>query len=130
MENYSSNSARCARYLRNSQRNGVSRWVVSTIPARKRLRNALPFVLMAHLAALASVSTGLSAPEDPAARGLDIFLHAPLEVAPGTMLPVSILSYGFPQVTRAVPLAHADIEAGWDPETLDGTSVLPPSGAN
>ncbi len=105
----------------------MSPWVVTTITARKRLRNALPFVFVAHLAALASVSTGLSAPEDPAARGLDIFLHAPLEVAPGTMLPVSVLSYGFPQVTRAVPLAHADIEAGWDPETLDGTSVLPPS---
>lgn len=82
---------------------------------------------MAHLAALACVSTGLSAPEDPAARGLDIFVHAPTDVAPGTMLPISILSYGFPQVTRAVPLARADIEAGWDPETLDGTSVMPAS---
>lgn len=82
---------------------------------------------MAHMTVLACVSQGLTAPEDPAARGLDLFLHAPSEAAPGTMLPLSVLSYGYPSVTRAVPLPRADVEVGWDPESLDGSTTLPPS---
>lgn len=57
---------------------------------------------------------------DPAARGLDLYIHAPSSAAPGGAFELAVEAFGFPTVTRAVPLAGATIEAGWDPEKLDG----------
>lgn len=65
-------------------------------------------------------------PADPAARGLDVFLHVPNEAAPGTRLAVIAQAFGFPVVTRAVPLSNATIEIGWDPESL-ADKVAPPT---
>ncbi|HEY8077218.1 MAG TPA: alpha-2-macroglobulin family protein, partial [Labilithrix sp.] len=67
-------------------------------------------------------------PSDPAARGLDVFLHAPPAAIPGGTVEIAAQAIGFPVVTRGVPLAGATIEAGWDPESLasDGADAAPP----
>lgn len=64
-------------------------------------------------------------PPDPAARGLDVYVHAPPSAAPGGVLELSAKAYGFPSVTHAVPLAGATLEIGWDPEQLDGAPAPP-----
>lgn len=55
---------------------------------------------------------------DPAARGLDLFVHAPDKIAAGGRLPVQVRVFGFAQVSTPAPLAGATIEATWDPESL------------
>ena len=55
---------------------------------------------------------------DPAARGLDLFVHAPDKIAAGGRLPVQVRVFGFSQVSTPAPLAGATIEATWDPESL------------
>jgi|GEM_PF-1471208 len=75
----------------------------------------------AVVASLLSLGIGLDAigaPADPAARGLDVFVHAPQQGVPGDTLPVQIQAYGFPTVDTVVPLAGAVVEATWDPERL------------
>jgi len=68
---------------------------------------------------LVVVALTLAAPRpDPAARGLDLFVHAPDKIAAGGRLPVQVRVFGFPQVARLAPLAGATIEATWDPESL------------
>lgn len=64
-------------------------------------------------------------PPDPAARGLDLYVHAPKTAAPGGPIEVLVEAFAFPAVTRAVPLPGATIEAGWDPEELDGEPPPP-----
>src|SRR3954471_4917423 len=56
--------------------------------------------------------------QDPAARGLDLFVHAPDKIAAGGRLPVQVRVFGFPRVSALAPLAGATIEATWDPESL------------
>ena len=58
-----------------------------------------------------------AARSDPAARGLDLFVHAPDRVAAGGRLPVQVRVFGFLQVSKLAPLAGATIEATWDPES-------------
>lgn len=62
---------------------------------------------------------------DPAARGLDVYLHVSPVAAPGGVLEITAKAYGFPSVTRAVALAGATLEIGWDPEELDGDAPPP-----
>ena len=69
--------------------------------------------------------TARALPPDPAARGLDVYLHVASSAAPGGILELSAKAYGFPTVTHAVPLANAVIEVGWDPELLDGLAPPP-----
>lgn len=64
-------------------------------------------------------------PPDPAARGLDLFVHVAPVAVPGGQLEVVVKAYGFPAVTEARPLAGAAVEAGWDPESLDGDAPPP-----
>ncbi|MDB4996255.1 MAG: Large extracellular alpha-helical protein, partial [Myxococcaceae bacterium] len=64
---------------------------------------------------------------DPAARGLAFFVHAPSSVIAGTKMPIDIEALGFATVTSPAPLAGAAIEVAWDTESLDNTSVAPPS---
>jgi hypothetical protein len=64
-------------------------------------------------------------PADPAARGLDVYVHVAPNAAPGGVLEVTAKAYGFPSVTHAVPLAGAVLEIGWDPEELDGLAPPP-----
>ena len=69
-----------------------------------------------------------SADADPAARGLDAFIHAPRVAAPGGVVPIQLQAIGFPSVTTTRPLAGATIEAAWDPATLGpGRSSAPPA---
>src|ERR1700749_2538928 len=63
----------------------------------------------------------------PAARGLDIFVHAPTEVAPGGSLPIAVEAVGFTSVVTPVRLAHAVIEAAWNPESLGKVFRAPPA---
>lgn len=78
--------------------------------------------------AAGTASDAVSAPPDPAARGLDVFLHAPSEAAPGSVLSVEREALGFPTVVTLTPLAGATLEAGWDPESLGpNASSAPPS---
>ncbi len=64
-------------------------------------------------------------PADPAARGLDVFVHVPRSAAPGAQIELTAEAIGFATVTHALPLPNATIEVGWDPETLDGTAAPP-----
>ena len=64
---------------------------------------------------------------DPAARGLDVFVHAPTSVFGGGHALVALEAYGFPAVTTARPLAGAEITAAWDPESLGETKAAPPA---
>jgi hypothetical protein len=89
-----------------------------------------PFRLLVLLvlAVLQSVLSGGHAqalPPDPAARGLDVYIHAAPNAAPGGILELTARAYGFPSVTHAVPLAGATLEIGWDPEELDGQAAPP-----
>jgi hypothetical protein len=63
--------------------------------------------------------------QDPAARGLDVFLHVPTHAAPGGTLSFTAEAFGFATPSNPLPLAGATLEAGWDPETLDG--AVPPA---
>src|ERR1017187_7856238 len=69
------------------------------------------------IAALAAVPAS-AASKDPAARGLDLFLHAPKAVPSGATFPVQVRVFGFPSVSTLTPLAGATVEAAWDPESL------------
>jgi hypothetical protein len=92
-------------------------------------RPLVPVALALTLALpLALPHAAISAPVDQAARGLDVFLHAPTEVAPGATLPIAVEALGFPTVVTLAPLGGATIEAGWDPEHLGpDVAVAPPS---
>lgn len=85
-----------------------------------------PIALLLLIVAVLCGGTASALPPDPAARGLDVYLHVASDAAPGGILELSAKAYGFPTVTQAVPLANAVIEVGWDPEQLDG-DVPPPS---
>jgi hypothetical protein len=77
---------------------------------------AAPLLFAGHSKAL---------PPDPAARGLDLFLHVPPEAAPGATFDLTTEAFGFATVTQALPLGSATVEAGWDPESLDGAAAPP-----
>jgi Alpha-2-macroglobulin family len=68
--------------------------------------------------AVIAVVPASAASKDPAARGLDLFLHAPKTVPSGATLPVQVRVFGFPTVSTLTPLAGAAVEAAWDPESL------------
>jgi len=54
----------------------------------------------------------------PTERGLDLWVHAPREVAGGDILPIDVLALGFPTATSVTPLMKSTVEAVWDPESL------------
>jgi hypothetical protein len=92
------------------------------------MRRSPPLVILAALTvALAATPVATPAPRDPAARGLDLFLHLADRAAPGATLPVQVQVLGFPTVLSLEPLAGVPIEAAWDPEHLGpGASAVPP----
>ncbi len=72
-------------------------------------------------------------PPDPAARGLDVFVHAPSGATVGGQISVQLRAFGFATATRAAPLSGATIEAAWDPEKVgpaDAPSVKATTDAN
>ncbi len=82
-------------------------------------------LLLALLQGALSGGHAQALPADPAARGLDVFVHVAPNAAPGGILELTARAYGFPSVTHAVPLAGATLEIGWDPEELDGAAPPP-----
>ncbi len=74
--------------------------------------------LLAGTVAVVNASNAATHTRDPAARGLDLFLHLPSTIAPGSTLPLQAQALGFPAVTQLAPLPGAVIEAAWNPESL------------
>ncbi|HEY7995257.1 MAG TPA: hypothetical protein VIE14_00235, partial [Steroidobacteraceae bacterium] len=85
------------------------------------------FVLLPFLVLLAVIASRDSQAQvaDPAARGLDVFVHGPAEAAPGGVLPIAVVAVGFTSVVAPAPIPRAAVEAVWNPETL-GTAVSAP----
>lgn len=87
-----------------------------------------PLFLSAIVIALgARSSDAQTASSDPAARGLDVFLHVPDRGASGGSLPIQIEAFGFATSTSMTPLATAEIEAVWNPEKLGPSAEAPPA---
>jgi hypothetical protein len=79
------------------------------------------------LSAAGRSSDAAGAP-DPAARGLDLFLHVPTQAPPRGVLPVQVEALGFPTAVTTQPLAGVTIEAVWNPEHLGANvSSAPPA---
>src|SRR5262245_25874013 len=90
----------------------------------RSLRLALPLLaILAVLLARDSQAEG----GDPAARGLDLFVHAPSAGPPGGVLPIAVVAVGFTSVVAPAPLPRATVEAAWNPETLGKAASVPPS---
>ena len=92
------------------------------------MQRSFRLVVLLFLAVVQGALSGGHAqalPPDPAARGLDVFVHVAPNAAPGGILELTARAYGFPSVTHAVPLAGATLEIGWDPEELDGAAPPP-----
>jgi hypothetical protein len=68
--------------------------------------------------------SGGAAPADRAARGLDLFVHAPGTAVAGSSLTVQVRVFGFATVSTPVPLPAAEIEAAWDPEFNSSLGAL------
>lgn len=84
--------------------------------------------LVLALTAAAAASDAQTAGSDPAARGLDLFLHAPDAASPGSRFPLQVEALGFPTAVTLDRLAGAAVEAAWDPEKLGpGVTAAPPS---
>ncbi len=68
---------------------------------------------------LLAAASAEAAPSDPRVRrGLDFYAQGPKSVAAGTSFPLEVLAYGFPEVTKLLPLVGARVEARWDPESV------------
>ncbi len=79
------------------------------------------------LAAVGRSSDAAGAP-DPAARGLDLFLHVPTQAPPRGLVPVQVEAIGFPTAVTTQPLSNVTIEAVWNPEHLGANvSAAPPA---
>ena len=89
-----------------------------SFPARSRV------VLVRALVAALLVMLGLgflpgsARSAQPTERGLDLWIHAPQEVAAGDTLPIDVLALGFPTATSTTPLSKSTVEVAWDPESL------------
>jgi hypothetical protein len=63
---------------------------------------------------------------DPAARGLDAFVHGASEAPSGGSVRLDIETFGFAQVTSPAPLGGVSIDAAWDPESFgEPVAILP-----
>ena len=82
--------------------------------------------LAAAFVALLAGRSYAQSPRDPAARGLDAFVHAPDSAPQGGFLPVDLEVVGYSSPLRAAPLAGAEVEAVWDGDLL-GPGVRAPS---
>jgi hypothetical protein len=92
------------------------------------LSAALALASVLALSGAAALSDAQTASSDPAARGLDLFVHVPEGAAPGSRVPIQLEAFGFPTAITLAPLSGATVEAGWDPELLGpGVSAAPPS---
>lgn len=87
-----------------------------------RLARATPFGALLSLVVLLIFDSkpAVALAPDPAARGLDMFLHMSPDVAPGATAELLVDAFGYASVTDARLLSGATVEAGWDPESLGG----------
>lgn len=89
-------------------------------------RSWLPLLGVALVALFPSTSA--SAPLDPAARGLDAFIHVGSQAPAGSELALDLKTFGFAKVTEPAPLGGVTVELAWDPEHLGkGVSAAPPA---
>jgi hypothetical protein len=65
-------------------------------------------------------------PRDEAARGMDLFVHAPAKATARGRLSVQVRVMGFPTVSTLAALPGARVEAAWDPESLGALGGPPP----
>jgi len=87
-----------------------------------------PWLLLPVALVVLFPSTSASAPADPAARGLDAFIHAGNTAPAGSPFVLDLEAFGFGTVIEATPLAGATIDLAWDPEHLGkGVSSAPPT---
>jgi len=64
---------------------------------------------------------------DPAARGLDAFVHGATNAPSGGTVRLDVETFGFAQVTSPSPLGGVSIDAAWDPESFhEELATLPP----
>jgi hypothetical protein len=91
----------------------------------------LPLFVAGSLSFLsfAALTDGATSTADPAARGIDAFIHGADSASPGAMIPLELEVYGFPTVSSLSPLADAEIEAVWNPEKLGVEVAVAPPGA-
>ncbi len=76
---------------------------------------------------LASVHARGAQP-DPAARGLDVFVHGAANAPSGGTVRLDLETFGFAQVTSPSPLGGVSIDAAWDPESFgEQLASLPPT---
>src|ERR1039457_1487345 len=83
--------------------------------------------LCAALVTVAAIAVPASAAsKDPAARGMDLFLHAPKSVPSGGTWPVQVRVFGFPTVSTLASLAGATLAAAAGPGTPGGKGAVVP----
>ena len=100
------------------------------LPDVKLRRHPLLLSMLVGTLALAAVgrSSDAAGAPDPAARGLDVFLHVPGRAPPRGIVPVQVEAIGFPTAVTTQPLAGVTIEAVWNPEHLGANvSDAPPA---
>ncbi|MDF2693967.1 MAG: Large extracellular alpha-helical protein [Labilithrix sp.] len=90
-----------------------------------RARAPWRVLVLFALATLLFTGHSRALPPDPAARGLDLFIHVANEAAPGGIIELTAEAFGFATVAAAQPLPGATVEAGWDPESLGGVAAPP-----
>lgn len=90
-----------------------------------RSRPLLALLALAAPFSLAGAARGQG--PDPAARGLDVFVHSAPTALGGDRVALDLRAYGFATVADARPLPGASIVATWDPESLGaGVTTAPP----
>lgn len=92
----------------------------------KAARVILALAIPLGLSAVPTASS--SAPADPAARGLDAFIHVAPSARSGGVVALDLEAFGFADVTTPAPLAGATVTLAWDPEHLgEGVTTAPPA---
>ena len=90
--------------------------------SHRPMRAASILLALPLLATPLFASDAQSAASDPAARGLDVFVHVPAEAAPGGVVPVQIEAFGFP---TAVTLAVIRVPRGSRTTCTSEASIVP-----
>ncbi len=91
--------------------------------SRRAVFGALAALVLTFLSFAGHAGPG----DEVAARGLDVFVHAPDAAPSGGALDVMIEAFAFPTATTMVPVGGAEVEAAWDPEQLGEATAAPPS---
>ncbi len=98
-------------------------WLVNVGTSMARTRVILGVLMLSFL-----LSRAMGAPPDPAARGLDAFVHGSTSAASGASVRLDVETFGFEQVTSPNPVGGVAIDAVWDPLSFgEARSSAPPA---